>query len=111
MLRTKIEQMANKGHSAHRRPSLFVMAFEIMIMISPFAFFFYSVFNPIFHFLDSSYCHEVAHHVLSAPHDPASHAVPEKRPRLRLRLFRGRLPDIRLMRARRYIWGKSSDGE
>ncbi len=29
------------------------MAFEIMIMISPFAFFFYSVFNPIFHFLDS----------------------------------------------------------
>ena len=30
------------------------MAFEIMIMISPFAFFFYSVFNPIFHFLDSS---------------------------------------------------------
>ncbi len=29
----------------------FIMAFEVMIMISPFAFFFYSVFNPIFHFL------------------------------------------------------------
>lgn len=31
----------------------FVMAFEVMIMISPFAFFFYSVFNPIFHWLDA----------------------------------------------------------
>lgn len=30
----------------------FIMAFEIMIMISPFAFFFYSVFNPIFRFID-----------------------------------------------------------
>ena len=30
----------------------FIMAFEIMIMISPFAFFFYSVFNPIFRWLD-----------------------------------------------------------
>ncbi len=29
----------------------FIMAFEVLIMISPFAFFFYSVFNPIFHFL------------------------------------------------------------
>jgi protein-S-isoprenylcysteine O-methyltransferase Ste14 len=29
----------------------FVMAFEVMIMISPFAFFFYTVFNPVFHFL------------------------------------------------------------
>ncbi|MFQ5866459.1 MAG: methyltransferase family protein [bacterium] len=29
----------------------FIMAFEVMIMISPFAFFFYSVFNPIFHLL------------------------------------------------------------
>lgn len=29
----------------------FLMAFEIMIMISPFAFFFYSVFNPVFRFL------------------------------------------------------------
>jgi protein-S-isoprenylcysteine O-methyltransferase Ste14 len=28
------------------------MAFEVMIMISPFAFFFYSVFNPIFAWLD-----------------------------------------------------------
>jgi len=31
----------------------FIMAFEIMIMISPFAFFFYSVFNPIFKFIDT----------------------------------------------------------
>jgi protein-S-isoprenylcysteine O-methyltransferase Ste14 len=31
----------------------FVMAFEVMIMISPFAFFFYSVFNPVFHWLDA----------------------------------------------------------
>jgi len=29
----------------------FIIALEIMIMISPFAFFFYSVFNPFFHFL------------------------------------------------------------
>ena len=31
----------------------FVVAFEVIIMISPFAFFFYSVFNPIFHWLDA----------------------------------------------------------
>jgi protein-S-isoprenylcysteine O-methyltransferase Ste14 len=31
----------------------FIMAFEVMIMISPFAFFFYSVFNPIFHWLEA----------------------------------------------------------
>jgi len=31
----------------------FIMAFEVMIMISPFAFFFYSVFNPIFHWLNT----------------------------------------------------------
>jgi protein-S-isoprenylcysteine O-methyltransferase Ste14 len=29
----------------------FIMAFEVMIMISPFAFFFYSVFSPFFNFL------------------------------------------------------------
>ncbi len=29
----------------------FIVAFEVMIMISPFAFFFYSVFNPILHWL------------------------------------------------------------
>ncbi len=29
----------------------FIMAFEVTIMISPFAFFFYSVFNPILHWL------------------------------------------------------------
>ena len=31
----------------------FIMAFEVMIMISPFAFFFYSVFNPIFKYLNN----------------------------------------------------------
>ena len=31
----------------------FIMAFEVMIMISPFAFFFYSVFNPVLHWLMS----------------------------------------------------------
>ena len=31
----------------------FIMAFEVMIMISPFAFFFYSVFNPFLHWLDT----------------------------------------------------------
>jgi protein-S-isoprenylcysteine O-methyltransferase Ste14 len=30
----------------------FIMAFEVMIMISPFAFFFYSVFNPVFKWLN-----------------------------------------------------------
>jgi protein-S-isoprenylcysteine O-methyltransferase Ste14 len=30
----------------------FIMALEVMIMISPFAFFFYSVFNPAFQWLD-----------------------------------------------------------
>jgi protein-S-isoprenylcysteine O-methyltransferase Ste14 len=31
----------------------FIMAFEVMIMISPFALFFYSVFNPVLHWLES----------------------------------------------------------
>ncbi len=31
----------------------FIMALEIAIMISPFAFFFYSVFNPIFSWIDA----------------------------------------------------------
>jgi protein-S-isoprenylcysteine O-methyltransferase Ste14 len=31
----------------------FIMAFEVMIMISPFAFFFYSVLNPFLHFLNA----------------------------------------------------------
>ncbi|MFH1074208.1 MAG: hypothetical protein V1752_03875, partial [Candidatus Firestonebacteria bacterium] len=30
----------------------FIMAFEVMIMISPFAFFFYSVFSPFFNLLN-----------------------------------------------------------
>jgi len=30
----------------------FIIALEIMIMISPFAFFFYAVFNPVYKFID-----------------------------------------------------------
>ena len=33
--------------------AFFIMAFEVLIMISPFAFFFYSVFNPLFHWLNN----------------------------------------------------------
>lgn len=41
-----------KSISAYGSIAFFiVMAFEFMIMISPFAFFFYSVFNPIFKYL------------------------------------------------------------
>jgi len=46
----------NRGRRIAARGGIilfFVMAFEVMIMISPFAFFFYSVFNPIFHGLDA----------------------------------------------------------
>ena len=32
--------------------AFFIMAFEVMVMISPFAFLFYSVFNPVFSWLD-----------------------------------------------------------
>jgi len=46
---TLIEKIAAKGSIF----LFFVMAFEVMIMISPFAFFFYSVFNPILHWLDA----------------------------------------------------------
>lgn len=42
-----------KNVAAHGGIIVFlIMAFEVMIMISPFAFFFYSVFNPIFKWLD-----------------------------------------------------------
>ncbi len=49
--------MKSQGSVAKRAAALggiiffFVMAFEVMIMISPFAFFFYSVFSPFFNFL------------------------------------------------------------
>jgi protein-S-isoprenylcysteine O-methyltransferase Ste14 len=52
-------QMTNFGERGKRIAArggiivFFIMAFEVMIMISPFAFFFYSVFNPIFHWLDA----------------------------------------------------------
>lgn len=53
MIRNRIEEMITKVTARLSIVVFFIMAFEIMIMISPFAFFFYSVFNPIFHFLDS----------------------------------------------------------
>jgi len=53
MIRNRIEAMITKITARLSIVVFFIMAFEIMIMISPFAFFFYSVFNPIFHFLDS----------------------------------------------------------
>ena len=52
----KIRDLGDRGANIVARGSIlvfFVMAFEVMIMISPFAFFFYSVFNPIFHWLDA----------------------------------------------------------
>ncbi|MGZ3579587.1 MAG: methyltransferase family protein, partial [Syntrophales bacterium] len=51
MLWKKLKEEATKV-TAFASVMLFVIvAFEIMIMISPFAFFFYSVFNPIFDWL------------------------------------------------------------
>ena len=52
MLRKKLEERITKVSAPISVVVFFIMAFEIMIMISPFAFFFYSVFNPIFHWLD-----------------------------------------------------------
>jgi len=52
MLRKKLEERITKVSARISIVVFFIMAFEIMIMISPFAFFFYSVFNPIFHWLD-----------------------------------------------------------
>ena len=53
MVRTRIEQIVTRITARLSILVFFIMAFEIMIMISPFAFFFYSVFNPLFHWLDS----------------------------------------------------------
>jgi len=52
MLRKKLEERITKVSARISIVVFFLMAFEIMIMISPFAFFFYSVFNPVFHWLD-----------------------------------------------------------
>jgi len=45
----RLERLAARGGII----VFFIMAFEVMIMISPFAFFFYSVFNPVLHWLES----------------------------------------------------------
>jgi protein-S-isoprenylcysteine O-methyltransferase Ste14 len=52
MKRIKVEEIVTKISARISIIVFFIMAFEIMIMISPFAFFFYSVFNPVFHWLD-----------------------------------------------------------
>jgi protein-S-isoprenylcysteine O-methyltransferase Ste14 len=52
MKREKIEEMLSLIAGRGSIIVFFIMAFEVMIMISPFAFFFYSVFNPVFHWLD-----------------------------------------------------------
>ena len=50
---TSIKRRTRNLLSAGGIVAYFIMALEIMIMISPFAFIFYSVFNPMFHFLAS----------------------------------------------------------
>jgi len=52
MDRVKIAALAKRLAASGGIIAYFIMAFEVMIMISPFAFFFYSVFNPLFHWLD-----------------------------------------------------------
>ena len=52
MKREKIEEILTMLAGRGSIVVFFIMAFEVMIMISPFAFFFYSVFNPIFKWLD-----------------------------------------------------------
>jgi protein-S-isoprenylcysteine O-methyltransferase Ste14 len=52
MKRKKIKEMLTMLAGRGSIIVFFIMAFEVMIMISPFAFFFYSVFNPIFKWLD-----------------------------------------------------------
>lgn len=44
-------QLAKKFAACGGILFFFIMALEVMIMISPFAFFFYSVFSPVFNFL------------------------------------------------------------
>jgi protein-S-isoprenylcysteine O-methyltransferase Ste14 len=48
---TKIRKLLAPAAARGGIVLFFIIAFEVMIMISPFAFFFYSVFNPIFHWL------------------------------------------------------------
>jgi len=52
MKKTKIEELLTLIAGRGSIIVFFIMAFEVMIMISPFAFFFYSVFNPIFKWLN-----------------------------------------------------------
>jgi protein-S-isoprenylcysteine O-methyltransferase Ste14 len=52
MKKSKIEEILTLIVGRGSIIVFFIMAFEVMIMISPFAFFFYSVFNPIFKWLN-----------------------------------------------------------
>ena len=51
MTSSKFRQWSQKVIAKGGIVVFFIMAFEVMIMISPFAFFFYTVFNPFFHWL------------------------------------------------------------
>lgn len=50
-MNTKTKNWAKSLAATSSIVFFFVMAFEVLIMISPFAFFFYSVFNPVFAWL------------------------------------------------------------
>jgi protein-S-isoprenylcysteine O-methyltransferase Ste14 len=54
MLWKKLRDKATKFTAFAGIMLFIIVAFEIMIMISPFAFFFYSVFNPVFDWLGQS---------------------------------------------------------
>ena len=51
-MKTKLSGMLRVAAARGGIVLFFIMAFEVMIMISPFAFFFYSVFNPLFLWLE-----------------------------------------------------------
>ena len=51
-MKTPLRRMLGQAAARGGVVMFFMMALEVMIMISPFAFFFYSVFNPVFHWLD-----------------------------------------------------------
>jgi protein-S-isoprenylcysteine O-methyltransferase Ste14 len=51
-MKTKFKNWPKNLVAASGTVLFFIVAFEVLIMISPFAFFFYSVFNPVFAWLD-----------------------------------------------------------
>ena len=84
--------------------AFFIIAFEVMIMISPFAFFFYSVFNPIFAWLDQSHGHKVADVILFASYDPAPNPRAEVNPDCRIHLLFDRYGGLSSLRNTAVPW-------